>query len=121
MAIAALLTSPSVREAAIVVGVAESTLQRWLVAPDFSEQYDAARRRVLDGAIIELQALTGAAVAKLAELLNCGNRHVEIRAAIAILDHGYRAREVCEHEERILELERLAREQRQAEEELRRR
>ena len=119
MAIAALLQSPTVSEAAVVIGVAETTLQRWLLTPNFSEQYDAARRQVLDGAIIEMQALTGAAVAKLRELLNCGNRHVEIRAAITILDHGYRAREICEHEERIVELERLASEQSEAEEELR--
>jgi hypothetical protein len=102
------MRAPTVAEAAAEAGVSEATLRRWLQTEEFTDLYDYARRRVLDAAVVQIQSLTGAAVAKLGELLDCGIRATELRAAQEILDLAFRARQLYEHEERIKGLERLA-------------
>src|SRR5947208_3667217 len=85
-AIAALLAAPTVKKAAARAGVSERTLQLWLADPDFREAFRAARRRVLEGAVANLQHASRAAVATLRRNLRCGAAAVEVRAAVAILE-----------------------------------
>ena len=47
-AIMALLSEPTIKGAAKVARVGETTIHRWLNAPEFAAAYKTARRRVLE-------------------------------------------------------------------------
>src|SRR6266849_5429264 len=59
--IAALLTTPTVKQAAKVAGIAEATAGRWLKDPGFKTAYAEARRQAL-GEVLALvqQSMLGA-------------------------------------------------------------
>lgn len=61
-AIAALLVSPTIKEAAAKVGTGEATLRRWMRRPDFRHDYDQARYDVLQGATVELSTTVAEAI-----------------------------------------------------------
>ncbi len=60
-AIAALLSAPTIKEAARTSGISEVSLWRWLQLPEFAIAYRAARRQVVERAVSELQAAAGEA------------------------------------------------------------
>src|SRR6478736_1279573 len=62
MALVALLTEPTIADAAQRTGVGEATLYRWLQHPEFQAKYHAVRRLLLEHAITQLQAATSEAV-----------------------------------------------------------
>ena len=95
-AVVALLEQPTFEQAAAVVGVNEKTLRSWLKLPQFQAEYRAARRQIVDGAILRLQQLATGAVLALSRNLTCGTPSVEVRAAQAILQHSIRAIEFGE-------------------------
>jgi hypothetical protein len=90
LAIAALLTEPTVEAAARRAGVGVNTLHRWLRDPDFTAAYRTARRGAVEAAVARIQGSAGAAVDTLTRNLTCGRPGDEIRAAVAILDHAGR-------------------------------
>jgi hypothetical protein len=108
-AIQALLQEPTTLAAARAAGVGETTIWRWLNQPDFKSRYLAARRQVVDGAIADLQRHAGDAVKALVRNMTSGKPHVEIRAALGILDQAIKGVELVELEERISRIEELLR------------
>ncbi len=110
-AIAALLSAPTIGEAAKACGVNDATMWRWLQLPDFAAQYRLARRQVVERAISELQAATGEAVEALRRNLHCENPGVEIRAAQIVLEQAIRGVELIDLQERVERLESLLAEQ----------
>ncbi len=110
-AIAVLLSTPSIPEAAKVVGIGEATLWRWLQLPDFQAAYRAARRQVVERAVSELQAAASEAVETLKRNLHCENPGVEIRAAQIVLEQAIRGVELIDLQERVERLENLLAEQ----------
>jgi hypothetical protein len=86
LAVAALLSEPTIEAAAKKAGVSESTLLRWLQEPSFKERHRAARRAVVEGVIGRLQQSSGLALDALVRNLACGTAAVEVSAAKAILD-----------------------------------
>jgi hypothetical protein len=110
-AIAALLSTRTIGEAAKVCGVNDATLWRWLQLPDFQAAYRAARRQVVERAITELQAATGEAVETLKRNLHCENPAVEIRAAQIIIEQAIKGVELIDLQERVERLENLLAEQ----------
>jgi hypothetical protein len=60
-AIAALLTRPSIEDAARVAGVSEKTIRRWLQEPQFNARYLQARRDSVHQATARMQQAAGAA------------------------------------------------------------
>jgi hypothetical protein len=105
--IAALLSTKSIPEAASASGVSSRTLERWLAEnEEFVAEYRAARRRVVEGAIGQLQHATTEAVKALERNLTCGKPAVEVRAALGILEHATKAVELYDLEERLSEIER---------------
>jgi hypothetical protein len=93
-AIAALLESPTVEEAARRAGVSYSTLKRWMRASPFALAYQRARRELLDVAVGRIQAAAGTAVdTLLAVAKNGGKDSDRVRAAGALLDHAMRGLE----------------------------
>ena len=107
-AISALLTAQTIGAAAGVVRVNERTLRNWLKMPAFQTAYRAARRQVVEQAISQLQQAANEAVATLQKNLTCGNKSVEVRAALGILGQAVQGVELIDLEERIADLERRA-------------
>ncbi len=103
---AALLTARTISEAASEAGIGGRTLERWLSEdPSFVAEYRAARRRVVEAAVSQLQNATVEAVDCLTRNLHCGTPSSEVRAASVILDHALKAVELYELESRLQFLE----------------
>jgi hypothetical protein len=91
-AIAALLSEPTLDEAAAKTGVAPATLRRWLKEPGFRAAYRQARRELVEGAVGRIQAATGQAVDTLVAVAKDGLKDSDrVRAAVALLDHAIRS------------------------------
>jgi hypothetical protein len=106
-AIMAMLTAPTMKQAADQAGIGETTLFRWLKAPDFEQAYRQARRHALDQTISRLQQAASHAVNTLQdvmvdELAPHGSR---VSAAKAILDISFKAFELDDLGARIESLE----------------
>ena len=67
-AIAALLSKPTIAEAASTAGISEPTLLRWLKEPEFSTAYREARRESVQHAITRVQIAAAKAVGTLEEV-----------------------------------------------------
>lgn len=105
-AIIALLTQPTMAEAAKAVGVTEKTLLRWWQRPDFRESYREAKTRVVQHAMSRLQQASGQAVDALLEIVsNIQNPpSTRVTAAKAILEQAVKA---VEWEDLLARLETL--------------
>jgi len=104
-AIAALLTQPTIAKAAKSCGISEVTLWRWLQEPDFQRSFRQARLRVVEAAISGLQGAAADAVAALKRNLDAEQEGVQVRAAVAILEHATKAIELMDLEGRVQALE----------------
>jgi hypothetical protein len=91
--IVALLTHPTLEEAAQEAGVHTQTVRRWLRDPDFERVLRAERSRALEFAVGKLHAASTAAVDALTRALNCGTPSVEVQAARIILDTAFKSEE----------------------------
>lgn len=69
LAIAALLSSPTIKEAADKIGVSESTLRRWLGYPDFRQEYAEEKRHILEAATRDLADAAAEALQSLRNVL----------------------------------------------------
>jgi hypothetical protein len=96
------------QQAAAKVGVSESTMLRWLADPTFQTRYRAARRRVVEQAVAQLQQGTTEAVETLRRNLTCTIPAAEIAAAKAVLDFSLKAIELTDLAERVEQLEQAA-------------
>jgi hypothetical protein len=105
--IAALLGERTVADAAARVGVAESTLHRWLRRPDFQEAYRAARRAIVDAAVGQVQQASAEAIEALRRNLKCQSPAAEVRAAQVILDVALRGVELSDLQGKVEELDKL--------------
>lgn len=105
-AVAGLLSTRTIAEAAETAGVGTRTLERWLSEdPAFITEYRSARRRVVEGAVSRLQDATTEAVECLKRNLDCGSPATEVRAALGILDQSIKAVEIYDLESRLAALE----------------
>jgi hypothetical protein len=106
-AIMALIACPSITEAATQSGLAEVTLRRWLKQEDFQTAYRAARRTVVQHAIVQVQRATGEAVETLRAVMHDSESPASARvsAAKTILDTAIKAVELEDLEQRITALE----------------
>ena len=104
--IGALLTEPTIFAAAAAVGIGEATLRRWMKRVDFTTEYRAARRQVVEQATARLQQASGGAVDTLVKSLEASSESVQLRAAMAILADATSAVELLDLEERLSALER---------------
>jgi hypothetical protein len=88
-ALAALLNTSSVRDAATQSGLSEETLYRYLRDEDFKNEYKTAQLAVVESAVSALQQAANEAVETLRRNLTCDNPQAEIRAAQLILDNVF--------------------------------
>jgi hypothetical protein len=106
-AIAALLTAPTIGEAAQAAGISEPTLWRWLQRDDFQAAYRHARREAVSQAIAHLQRVSGEAVETLRAVMTDAEKPAGARvtAARAVLELAIKAVEIEGLEARIADLE----------------
>ena|SRR3712207_1012470 len=106
-AVACLLATATITDAAQRAGVGETTLYRWLKEPDFAAAYRDARREAVGQAIARLQHLSAAAAFVLATTMaeRSTPAIVKVQAASKILDLAIRTVELEDLEERIAALE----------------
>src|SRR5438046_455273 len=89
-AIVALLSNPTIEQAARTIGIGTKTLLRWLKDPGFNAEYLSARRAVFSQSLARLQQATGAAVSTLLKVMVDPNSpaSTRIRAADSVLNHA---------------------------------
>ena len=106
-AIAALLTHPTIEDAARVAGVGEKTLRRWKKEPQFKAEYLQARKEVLLQSLARLQQATGAASVTILRLMADPKAPaaVRLRAAECVLDRSSHGIEREDIEARLAALE----------------
>jgi hypothetical protein len=106
-AIAALLSSKSVEDAARVIGVNANTLLRWLEVPEFRDAYRKARREAVHQSVARMQQATGAATITVLKLMMDTNvpPAVRLRAAECVFDHAIQGIELEDIEARLAALE----------------
>jgi len=100
-ALAALLESSSIAEAAKRCELSQETLYRYLREREFVADYRNARRQVVENSITQLQQASGEAVEALRRNLSCSNPQAEIRAAQIILDNSIKGVEIVDVIERL--------------------
>ena len=107
-AIHALLTRPTVTAAATVLGVAPSTLYRWLGEPPFRQALAQAEGEAVAAAGRRLAALAENALDTVADVMADPTTPapVRVRACEVILNNLLRYREVVTFETRLTDLER---------------
>jgi hypothetical protein len=109
LAVACLLVSPTVQQAASRARVSYRQLREWLKHDaDFKAAYQQARRQAVEHALGQLQAASTAAVAKLRRLLDSKDEGIVLRAAQAILGSTVAATDQLDTLERIEKLEQAA-------------
>src|SRR4051812_28015131 len=95
-AIAALLTHPTVAKAADAVGMAESTLRRWLASPEFRAALRKAGREAIEFAVSRLHEGAAEAADALRKNLRAGKPSDRTRAAQVLLDAAFRGAEMLD-------------------------
>lgn len=101
----ALLKTTSVIEAARLCGLSEKTIYRFLDDAEFLAEYKAARRRIFEQNIFQINALHNEAVETLRKNLHCENPSVEVRAAQIIIESNRKDFETFDILERLEILE----------------
>lgn len=103
--IVALLTQPTIADAARATGIGEKTLRRWLALPEFQVSYHQERQHMFRDAVGRLTQIARRAVDTLDQHLDAERPADAIRAAVAILDHARQAIELDDLAGRISALE----------------
>ena len=106
-AVLALLQEPTIEKAAARCGISEVTLWRWQQRKDFQEHYQAARLRITDAAIAQIQQASVEAVEVLRDVMKKAykNPAARVSAAKIILEIAFNATELNRIEDRLTELE----------------
>jgi hypothetical protein len=111
LAIAALLTCPSLPAAAASCGISESTLRRWLQNETFARRYRRERTRMLETTVNLLRQKSVAAVETLANVANDkeASASARVSAARSVVEMAIKGAELQDLEARIDDLEQVAR------------
>ena len=104
-AISALLTTPTVEQAAETAGVGRTTVFRWLNQPEFREELRRRRNEIVDCALDTFKVYVLRAVETLARLLDSEDEKVARLAAKDVLAFVLKTRELQELEGRLDKLE----------------
>ncbi len=106
LAITEILASRSLEEARRRIRASKGTLYGWLKDPVFQAELTRQRQAVVEQAFERLKAGLTHAVDKLLALLQAeGQPSLQLRAAQTILEHGIKALELRELEQRLEALE----------------
>jgi hypothetical protein len=108
VAVAALLSAPTIKRAAQQVGVSQQALQKWLKIPAFAAMVRDARQQAFRHALTRLQAEADKAVVVLARVLRkrTVDDKTKVRAALGLLAVAFKGVELHELLDRISYVER---------------
>ena len=109
--ITALISTPTVVEAARVAEISVTTAWRIMREPAFQQEFRALRRELVERALSELQSATSEAVTTLRRNLNCGVPSAENRAAQIILEQSFKGVELIDLAARVEDLQKTVEEQ----------
>jgi hypothetical protein len=87
-ALAALLASRTIGEAALICSISERTLRSWLAQPDFADAFRRERQRLLDHATTRMVAALDKAVSVLVDNLDEESPGERRQNATALLDRA---------------------------------
>lgn len=106
-ALAALLTCPTVREAAKTAGLDESTIRRYKQNPAFMAEYRRRSAELLEVATDKAKAAMPPAIDRLRIIVDDDQQQAQqqIAAARAVLEYGLRLVEANDFETRLRALE----------------
>ena len=107
LAIAALVSEPSIGRAAEKVGIAKKTLWRWLQTDAFRTAFRKTKMELVRHAMAQIQAAMSEATETLRQVMvdMDATPSARVSAAKAVLDLGLKAREIENLEVRIEKLE----------------
>lgn len=107
LALQAVISQPTLKEAALAAGVSETTLWRYMQDEAFARRLREARRDAVTHAVIRLQRASSDAVTVLRDLMMKEDvpPSARIAAARTVLDYSIRAVEIDELRRRIEEFE----------------
>jgi hypothetical protein len=111
LALRAVITHPTLKEAALAASVSETTLWRYMQDEAFARRLREARRDAVNHAVIRLQRASSDAVTVLQSLMmkEDAPASARITAARTVLDYAIRAVEIDELKTRIDQLEEFIR------------
>jgi hypothetical protein len=104
-ALAALIASRTIKEAALICGISERTLRGWMAQDDFAAAFRKERHRLLDHATTRMVAALDRAVAVLVENMEEESAGERRQAAVALLDRATSALELQDVIRRVEALE----------------
>jgi len=104
-ALEALLSAPTIGQAAKLAGVSRITLWRYQQEPVFSAELRAARDAAFAEGLSRLKGAVDDAVGKLRGLLDSDDEGVQLSASKAVLDYAVKAFSVLETDERLRRIE----------------
>ncbi len=109
-AIAAILTTSSLTEAADKVGLTERTLYKWMTEIEFRTALYAEEDRIIDQAVRHLLTLSERALSTFDDILTKEgvNDNTKLRAAALVMENLLRLRELQTIDARLRELEERA-------------
>jgi hypothetical protein len=107
LALRAVISHPTLKEAALAAGISETTLWRYMQDAEFSRRLREARREAVSHTVTRLQQASSDAVTVLRDLMlkEDAPPAARISAARTVLDYSFRAAEQEEQRARIDELE----------------
>lgn len=110
-AVAALMTSPTAKEAAKAAGIGESTLRAYKSDPEFMDLYTAARHELLEVGVRSMQERFSDAVDTICKVMRDGEASPSVRlsAANSIINGCVQLTDEVERMERAAEGRRLNR------------
>jgi len=85
--VAAILSAPTMRQAASDAGVSHKTLYRWLTVPAFREALALAQTEAVRMATVRLTALLSQALEVVGDDLGGNDAKLRFRAAAVVLSH----------------------------------
>ena len=108
-ALQAVISHPTLKEAALAAGVSETTLWRYMQEEHFSRRLREVRREAVGHAVIRLQRASSDAVKVLSDLMmkEDAPAAARISAARTVLDYSIRSVEMDELKAQVAELERF--------------
>lgn len=107
IAVLALMTEPTLKEAASKVGVSETTIYRWMQLDEFKTMFRNAKRQAVGQATARLQQSSTLAVETLNEIManKKASPMARVTAAKTVLEFAYKAYELDDLSERLESLE----------------
>jgi hypothetical protein len=104
LAVAALLSEPTLKDAAKKVGISDQALRKWLKIPEFAARVQEAQQQVFGHTLRRLQIESGLALDVIVKVLRKkkgGNDGLKVRAALGLLGHGLKSSELHDLAERV--------------------